>query len=360
MAINTTMIQKQLRISALAGVLVLGMLVTCRPQAVRGAQRIARLNSAVRLAVKKGLAFLAREQQPNGSFSDGGGQTGIVAACATAFMANGQLPGSGRYGPNVTRALNYIIRSQHPDGLLYYDNMGYPPMYNHGLSVLALAEAYGQYPDRHLYAVLRKAVNLICSCQNPEGGWRYQPYVTRQADLSVTVMQLMALRAARDVGIPVPSVVIQNGIAFVKMCHNSIGSGRDGGFAYMPNGASTFGCTGAGVTSLQIVGKERDRSVLEGIEYLLHCQPLGPEGAPFGFGYYDLYYATMGIYQGAAISHAGREAWRRWWPAVERKLLTTQDRNGCWTGDGAPIMYDNGVALLLLGIPMRVLPVYQR
>ena len=43
---------------------------------------------------------------------------------------------------------------------------------------------------------LRRAVRLIVNTQNSEGGWRYQP-VRNDADLSVTVCQIMALRAAR-------------------------------------------------------------------------------------------------------------------------------------------------------------------
>ena len=361
MANNILGLNRRFGTVALAAALTFGTVLTCGTRQAVGAERVARLTAPMREAIKRGLAFLAREQQPDGSFAfGGGGQTGIVAACATAFMSNGQLPGSGRYGTNVTRALNYIIRSQHHSGLLYYDNQGFAPMYNQGLSVLALAEAYGQYPDRRLNFILRKAVNLICSAQNAEGGWRYQPYVTRQADTSVTVMQLMALRAARDVGIPVPERVIRNGIAFVKSCHNTIGSGGDGGFSYMPNGASTYGCTGAGVTSLEIVGHERDRAVMEGIHHLLQFQPLGTEAAGNGFYFYDMYYATMGIYQGAKIGHTGRQAWRRWYPAVVHSLLATQQADGHWNSHGAPLMYANGVALLLLDIPMRVLPVYQR
>lgn len=337
-------------------------LLLCAGPPSRGApaRRLRRVTPAMRSAIRKGLAYLAHQQNPDGSFTGSGGdQTGIVAACATAFMSNGQLPGSGRYGTNVTRALNYIIRSQHSNGLLYYANHGFPPMYNHGLSVLALSEAYGQYPDKRLYDVLQKAVNLICSAQDTSGGWRYQPYVDG-ADLSVTVMQLMALRAARDAGITVPGHVIRNGIAYVKSCHNGVGAGGDGGFCYMPNGPSTMGCTGAGVTGLQVAGKTRNRAVLEGVRYLLKFAPLGRQNVSGGFYYYDLYYATMGIYQVQNIGRAGRRAWRQWYPAVIRSLLATQKPDGRWTGGGGGRKYETAVALLLLNIRTRVLPVYQR
>lgn len=355
--LNSFLLRHRAAVYWLTLVCMISAWVGTAPAASRRADR---LTPEMRSAIRKGLSYLAHQQNPDGSFSGNGGrQTGIVAACATAFMSNGQLPGSGRYGTQVTRAINYIIRSQHPDGLLYYAGHGYPPMYNHGLSVLALAEAYGQYPDKHLFDVLQNAVNLICSCQNPAGGWRYQPYVDG-ADLSVTVMQLMALRAARDVGIRVPSRVIRDGIAYVKSCHNGIGSGKDGGFAYMPGGVSTFGCTGAGVTSFQVVGKMRDRAVLEGVHYLLGFAPLGQKTVQPEFYFYDLYYATMGIYQAQGIGRVGREAWNKWYPAVVRNLLATQQSDGRWIGQGWGRKYETAAALLLLNIPMRVLPVYQR
>ena len=52
---------------------------------------------------------------------------------------------------------------------------------------------YGMDPDPELEKTLRKAVDLITKAQSPSGGWRYQPNPGDQ-DLSVTVMQIVALR----------------------------------------------------------------------------------------------------------------------------------------------------------------------
>ena len=37
--------------------------------------------------------------------------------------------------------------------------------------------------------------------QNDEGGWRYEPYA-RESDMSIVVCQVIALRAARNIGDP--------------------------------------------------------------------------------------------------------------------------------------------------------------
>jgi len=50
--------------------------------------------------------------------------------------------------------------------------------------------------------LLVRAVQLMKSAQNREGGWRYQPKPA-DADLTVTVCQLQALQAVRDAGIAV-------------------------------------------------------------------------------------------------------------------------------------------------------------
>lgn len=64
------------------------------------------------------------------------------------------------------------------------------------------AEVYGMYPDSMVRDKLKAAVKLIVSTQNDEGGWRYEPK-RQDADISVTICQVMALRAARNAGIDV-------------------------------------------------------------------------------------------------------------------------------------------------------------
>ena len=48
---------------------------------------------------------------------------------------------------------------------------------------------------------------MNCDCQNFQGGWRYEPAPTG-ADISVTIMQVMALRGAKDSGLHVPDVLL--------------------------------------------------------------------------------------------------------------------------------------------------------
>jgi hypothetical protein len=316
------------------------------------------LSPAAKLAIDKGLEFMAAQQKSDGSFGGPmGGASGIVGAVSIAFMAAGHVPGEGPYGQVTSKATQYLLGCIQTNGLVFRPESGGAPMYNHGLATLALAEIWGMTGDPRLRSAVQRAVDLICSTQNRKGGWRYQPKIADD-DLSVTVMQLMALRAARDAGIAVPKEVIAAGIEYVKSCANPKRSGKDGGFGYTPGGESGLARTGAGVTSLQVAGDYRSTEVQEGVEYLLTCAPVGKIEEKKEFLWYGLYYATAGIYQAQSIGTWGRNAWAQWYPAVVKLAVAQQKPTGEWPGSHG--LYTTAMGVVILAIPLRYLPLYQR
>ncbi|MCK6491394.1 MAG: prenyltransferase [Planctomycetes bacterium] len=326
------------------------LLLAAAACALPAAEPADELSAPAKTAVARGLTWLVKAQKADGSF----GGTGLTGAALLAVLATGSVPGRGPRGEAAARAVQSLLRQARPDGLIHQQGDGSAPMYNHGLATLALAEVWGESAEPKVRETLRRAVDLIVSTQNQRGGWRYQPRADDD-DLSVTVMQLMALRAAKDAGLLVPKDCIDLGIAYVKSCHNPRAQGKDGGFAYTPGGGSGPGRTGAGVTSLQVAGNYRAGEVQEGVAYLLGFQPLGSEEVK-EHSWYAWYYATMGIYQAQSAGPWGREAWRRWYPAMVGHLCRTQHDTGRW-GDG---VYPTSMALLMLAVPYRCLPVYQR
>src|SRR5258706_598251 len=182
--------------------------------------------------IKGALKWLAAKQQPNGSWTTGRGNEHPVAMTGytlMAMMAAGQLPGEGEHGKNVTKGMNYLLSCVRPDG--YITNGGEGNMYNHGIAAIALAELYGQTKDPKLKQKLDLAIKLIVNCQNQQGGWRYRPAIV-DGDISVTVLQLVAARAALNSGIEVPQSTIDKGVGFVKLCFHP----STGGFTYQPHG----------------------------------------------------------------------------------------------------------------------------
>src|SRR5690606_37168691 len=151
-------------------------------------------------AIARGLAALASRQADDGSFGSGG-YSRNVAVCALAgmaFLAGGNTPDRGRYGLNVERSIDFILANMQESGFITVAGAtSHGPMYGHGFATLFLAECYGMTTRRNLRESLSKAVNLIVNTQNSQGGWRYQPQ-RRDADISVTIAEVMALRAARN------------------------------------------------------------------------------------------------------------------------------------------------------------------
>jgi hypothetical protein len=322
------------------------------------------MSAAAQAACKRGLAYLAANQRPNGSFNSYaqgyGDTTGIVGACALAFMGMGYTPDSGEYGTNIARCTQYLVRHAQSNGVIFGGSHDGMPMYHHGLATLALAEIWGMSQDKALRDVVRRATDLIVSVQEMRpgghfGGWRYQPMMCG-ADLSVTVMELMALRAAKDAGVYVPKETIDLGIKYVlRQYHASTGS-----FSYGSGGGSegNFPMTGAGILALQVAGNYRAKEIDQGVKYLLQYQPVGSRDTRDAFYFYGNYYAAMGIYQAQSKGAAGIKAWNQWYPAICKQLIETQRGDGSWKGGYDP--YGTAMAILILEIPCRYLPIYQR
>ena len=222
---------------------------------------------ALEMRVSRGLAFLKSMQEPNGSWrlsnEESSGMTGLAVM---AFLSAGHIPGEGPYGDVVEKGIRYVLKCQQPSGLL--GPPGAYEMYQHGICTLMLAEAAGMADTKlseEIRRKLEKGVALILKAQNPEGGWRY--YVNSQdADLSVSGWQILALKAARNVGCDVPSKKIDKALGFVRACWDA----PTGSFSYIPNGGiGTAGCTGTGILALQICAQRDTKEALQGGAFLI-------------------------------------------------------------------------------------------
>jgi hypothetical protein len=266
-------------------------------------------------------------------------------------MADGNLPGRGKYGDNVRMAVDFICKSSQESGLFTVSG-SQGEMYSHGFATLFLGEVYGMTDDDDVKEKLQRAVRLIEKCQNPEGGWRYQPAPV-DADISVTICQVMALRAARDAGIKVEKSTIDKAIAYVKRCQNP-----DGGFSYQAiggggGGESGFARTAAGTSALYYAGAFQDDSVKRGLDYLLNSLTAqGEAEQQNGHYFYGQYYAVQAMFL------AGGKYWQAWYPHIRDELIGRQDKNtGNWSGE-VDEDYCTAIALIVLQMPNRYLPVF--
>jgi hypothetical protein len=329
-------------------------------------------------AVERGLAFLAEAQTRDGpsagAFGNGPmlGNVAITSLAGLAFISDGHLPGGGKYGPQVERVLRHVLRHAGPDGCLHNpDAAPRGPMYSHGFGTLLLAELHGMVHDRalaaDLRARLRRAVELLVKTQNAEGGWRYQPEVATEADLSVTVAQVMALRAAHNADVEVPKSVMDRAAAYIRRCQQW----PDGGFAYMPlTGSPTFPMTAAALAGLHCCGAYAGREIDAGREFLQRFRP-GRRDAPA----INAEYALYGHYYAAhAMRQAGGDAWNAWYAAVRDELCRPEgdaragdgqlpnrrQRDGSWSDTKYGSHYATALACIILLVPRNCLPIFQR
>jgi len=302
--------------------------------------------AAVQKAAERGLAFIHSQQNKDGSWGSGSysRDVGITALAAMAMMSQGNVPGSGKYGDDVQKGVLFILRNVN-------DNTGFigtgpnSRMYSHGFAALCLAEAYGMMQNESLPDKLKKAIRLIIRAQKPDGGWRYDPLPTGQSDLSVTVCQVMALRAARNAGIKIPKNVIDQAITYVKKSANA-----DGSFRYMLSEGSgkSYALTAAGITTLFGAGEYDSDELKKGLEYLKQA------GAnDFSHYFYGHYYAAQAMYL------AGGQYWDDWFLKMTTELLRKQQADGSWTGEIGEV-YCTAMACIVLQIHNCYLPIFQR
>jgi len=253
------------------------------------------------LAVDRGLEYLRAQMNPDGSFGRGrySRHVGIVSLCGIAMLADGNTPGRGRYGAEVEAVLEFVL-AHASDAGFFAAETSHGPMYGHGFATLFLGEIYGMTPeDRRVHEALTRAVDIIIGSQNEEGGWRYNP-VPHDADVSVTICQVMALRSARNAGIKVPKETIDRAVQYIRDCQND-----DGGFRYMKiPGASAWPRTAAGVATLFYAGIYEDDSIDRGLAYLLRrAMPGGPSSNSPHY-YYGHYYAAQAMPPARSIACA--------------------------------------------------------
>jgi hypothetical protein len=316
-------------------------------------------------AITRGLEHLANCQAQDGSFGDRGnsGNVAVTALAGLALLSGGHHPGRGKYGRVVSRAADYVIsrgRASSPAGYLQNtaDLAGHGSMYQHGFGALFLSEVHGTFPDPDKQAkarqMLEKAISVTVKAQNKNGGWRYEPKPTND-DVSVTVAQLMALRAAKNAGVYIDKGVIDKTVEYIRACQLP-----DGGFCYIKGqggAGSLFPRSAAAVVGLYSAGIYDGPAIEKGLKYLMRYVPTGQRAVGFDVRpehyYYGQYYAALAMWT------AGGNYWAEWFPAIRNELLLRREANGVWN-DYFGSAYATAMACIILQLPNNYLPIMQK
>ncbi len=319
-------------------------------------------------AVARGLEWLARHQNSNGSwslhaFSSAGdcngrcrnpGRNSDMAGTALAllpFLGAGQTHLGGQYQEVVARGLRFLMDNQGSDGDLRFPGDG--QMYAQGLAAIALCEGYALTKSARLKEHAQRALDFIVRAQHSEGGWRYEP--GQPGDTSIVGWQLMALRSGQMAYLRVSDEVFVRANRFLDRVQTDP---KRGLFGYMPGHQVTPAMTAEGLLSRQYSGwRPSDPRLQAGLDWLLEHH-LPRRDWP---NMYYWYYATQSMH------HMGGERWQRWnrvLPAILVDLQETEGHEaGSWTPrvDLDPVggrVYMTALAICTLEVYYRHLPLY--
>jgi hypothetical protein len=323
-------------------------------------------NSISEAAVARGLKWLSLHQAGDGRWSTeafaahgkcncGGTSTEhpIAGACfgLLPFLGAGETHKKGLYSKNVDRGLTWLLSKQQANGSFSGS------MYENGLALIAVSEAYALTSDNKLKVAAQKAVNFVASAQTTAGGWDYGPG-GGAFDTSVGGWNLMGLKSAQMAGLSVPKTTLGK----VNQWLDAAASPTGAGYGYRGPGAdSASAMTAVGLLCREYMGwGPRNPALAKGVDIL--NASAAPSSGLNNMYYY--YYATQ------VCHHFGGKAWDKWNVRMRDALIADQDKGndpkkahqkGSWDcKDFAGRLMSTSLCLLTLEVYYRHLPLYRR
>jgi hypothetical protein len=314
-------------------------------------------------AVELGLEWLARHQNPDGSWSfqhgpDDPGSldspNGATGLALLAFLGAGNTPKEGTYKSHVTAGLKYLVDHMEVTSAGgWMRATGIPTMYVQAICAIALCEASSMTRDPALRRPAQQAIDFIVNAQDPEGGgWRYR--IPQAGDTSVVGWQLMALQSAKIAELSVPPRVITRAARFFRSVES------EGGAAYGYNNVDTVRptTTAVGLLCRMYLGREpTHKGMMRGMRRL----------AEWGPNPVDMYYNYYGT---QALHHWGDKGWEKWNAVMRDSLVHSQSQEGESAGSWPPDashgvrmggrLYTTCLSIMTLEVYYRYLPLYRQ
>lgn len=339
----------------------------------------------VETSVDRGLQWLASQQAEDGSFpSADAAQPGVTSLAIMAFLSRGHLPDQGRYGQQISRAIDFVLSTQRRRG--YFSLLPVlPPVadqnpaqtvtYNHSIAGLMLGEVYGmcsgERSERIEQAILlalsfhREVQSRVKEKPSDVGGWRYgyPEGPDAASDMSVTGWALMFLRSARNAEFEVPKQYFDQGLDFVERCYEPDPQQHENGvFRYRPHASQsepqiTLANTASATLTLILGGRHQHEGVTSSVRWFL--------SRDYPSSWQNNYFYLASYYSSQAMAQVGGETWQQIFPQIAANLLKEQTDSGAWPPGGANerrygSAYSTSLAVLALTPAYGLLPIYQR
>jgi len=318
-----------------------------------GAARAEITAAQVNDAIKDGVLYLEKIQNPNGGWPEsphdaGGGQS---ALCTLALLNSGRTTAD----KSVKNALAYLERLDSPDRI-----------YSVSLMLMAFAQADPKKYALKINSLARwieaKQVNRR---DKYKGGWRYTS-PDEQPDNSSTQFAILALHDAERAGVKIPDQTWQ--LAYNYWTQPGM-QRSDGGFGYTHESGSTGSMTCAGIASI-LMCRDRlnlgDAAVIDGRVQCCGNQAANKDPVEDGLRWLGNHFsvtrnpndASWTLYYLYALERVGRMSGQRligthdWYREGSEYLLTRQDTVFLnWKGVGigeSEALVGTSLALLFL------------
>jgi hypothetical protein len=218
--------------------------------------------------------------------------------------------------------------------------------------------------------------------RNPGAAWRYSPrnpeMLTKPNDMSVTGWAIMAMTSAKECGLPVDAVALEDSLLFLEEMTEAT-TGRTGYYdrgsppprltqqvaATWPN-ELTESMTAVGVLCRIFGDPDLKRPgnlemISKGIDLMSALPPLWSDDAPGRRDFYYWYYGTYALYQcNTPEIPKGKAAWKAWEDTLIETIAEHQhregERKGSWDPQEDPWGRDGGrvYSTAILALTMEV------
>jgi hypothetical protein len=343
------------------------------------AARAEEIPAEYRAAVAKGLDWMVKQQHKDGHWEAFGGQYPVTmtAVAGMSLLCEGSTIREGKYKDNIRRATEWLMAtaSRQSNGMLVDPRVPGESgryMYGHGFSLLFLSSVFGEMEEgdqrKKLEQILTKGAEFSHRAQTNRGGWGYVSAAegSNFDEGSVTITQVQALRAARNVGVAVPPEAIKMAVKYLKDSTNG-----EGGVVYSLGGGGGGdgrpALTAAAISCGFSAGDYNSELVKRWFKF---CQNrignLG--GGRFGHDEYTHYYYAQAMYilgdDGWAKLFPNEKteglSWSKYRKATFDNLVRTQAADGSWSGGHVGPVFITACYLTMLQLDNAVLPIYQR
>jgi hypothetical protein len=207
------------------------------------------------MSVSRGLKFLLKAQQPDGSFHhERGIRIGITGLCGLALheASGGTKVEEQRLA--VERAVRFLSTLRDDKGVFRDADVANVTA-NHAFATLFLARVHRSTGERLVsLKVVERACDALIFGQNEDGGWHCALDGAASGDVANTACVLAALDACREIKIGIPQETWIRAQSFAETCRTS-----DGGYGHRPFAlASNPACTANGDYCVAAAAAGRD------------------------------------------------------------------------------------------------------